>query len=130
MDSIEKQINTILGSIASQISGTIGLSVVELTTGLPLAVYSTQKDFDLDVAAAYNAEVVKQKMKAMEALSLKDQAITEMVIYLTTQTHFIRFINQDYILYFAVDTTLSNVAMIKIVLNKEMPKINGLINGL
>ena len=95
-----------------------------------MAVYSTQKDFDLDVAAAYNAEVVKQKMKAMEALSLKDQAITEMVIYLTTQTHFIRFINQDYILYFAVDTTLSNVAMIKIVLNKEMPKINGLINGL
>lgn len=128
--SIEEKLNGQLSSISNQIAGTIGLSIVELESGLALATLSNKKDFNLEVAAAYNAEVVKQKMKAMAALNLKGESITEMQIHLTTQTHTIRFINPKYILYFAVDASTSNVAMIKMVLNSVVPQIAETITGL
>lgn len=128
--SIEEKLNEHLSSVSNQIAGTIGLSIVELESGLALATLSNKKDFNLEVAAAYNAEVVKQKLKAMTALNLKGESIIEMQVYLTTQTHTIRFINPKYILYFAVDGTTSNVAMIKMVLNSVVPEIAKEITGL
>lgn len=130
MDSIEKQFNTVLEDIAKQVSGTIGISVVELESGMALATLSNQAGFDLEIAAAYNAEVVKQKMKAMAALNLKGQEITDFIITLTSQIHIIRFINSKYILYFAVDSTTSNLAMTKVVLNSCSARIKSLIEGL
>ena len=84
MESKETQLNAVLSAVAKEITGTIGISVVELASGMALAAYSTRPDFDLNVAAAYNAEVVKQKMKAMAALNLKGESIAEMIITLTT----------------------------------------------
>jgi UDP-N-acetylmuramoylalanine-D-glutamate ligase len=84
----------------------------------------------LNVAAAYNAEVVKQKLKAMQALNLKNEAITDMIITLTTQVHFIRFVGSKYIIYFAADSTSSNMGMIKTVLNANAPKIQAIIDSL
>lgn len=130
MESKETQLNAVLSAVAKEITGTIGISVVELSSGMALAAYSTRPDFDLNVAAAYNAEVVKQKMKAMAALNLKGESITDMIITLTTQIHFIKFVNAKYIVYFAVDTTASNMAMAKAVLGNATPKIQEIIESL
>ena len=130
MESKETQLNAVLAGVAKEITGTIGISVVEISTGMALAAYSTRPDFDLNVAAAYNAEVVKQKMKAMVALNLKGESITDMIITLTTQIHFIKFVNAKYIVYFAVDTTSSNMAMAKAVLGNATPKIQEIIESL
>jgi hypothetical protein len=97
---------------------------------MALAALSNQAGFDLEIAAAYNAEVVKQKMKAMAALNLKGQEITDFIITLTSQIHSIRSINSKYILYCAVDSTSSNLAMTKVVLNNSSSKIKSLIEGL
>ena len=130
MESKETQLNAVLSGVAKEITGTIGISVVEIASGMALAAYSTRPDFDLNVAAAYNAEVVKQKMKAMAALNLKGESITDMIITLTTQIHFIKFVNAKYIVYFAVDTTSSNMAMAKAVLGNATPKIQEIIESL
>ena len=130
METKETQLNAILTGVAKEITGTIGISIVELASGMALAAYSTRPDFDLNVAAAYNAEVVKQKMKAMVALNLKGETITDMIITLTTQIHFIKFINLKYIVYFAVDSTSSNMAMSKAVLNNATPKMQEIIESL
>lgn len=130
MDSLEKQLQNSLENLAKQISGTIGISVIELESGMALQAISKVKDFDLDVAAAYNAEVVKQKMKAMEALNLKGQSISDFIITLTSQIHIIRFVNEQYIIYFAVDSSASNLAMIKVALSKTSEEIKGLIAGI
>ncbi len=130
MDSIEKQFQDILQDISKQISGTIGISIVELESGMALSTLSNQPEFNLEIAAAYNAEVVKQKMKAMAALNLKNQEINEFIISLTSQIHIIRFINAKYILYFAVDSTTSNLALIKVVLNSCSSRLKNIIDVL
>ena len=127
MDSLEQNLQNVLENISKQIAGTIGLSIVELDSGFALASLSNQKGFDLDIAAAYNAEVVKQKFKAMEALSLENQDISDMTITLTSQVHIIKIINSKYMMYFAVDSTSSNLAMTKIILNNSIGKIKELI---
>lgn len=124
---MEEKLNTILAEVAHNIGGTIGISIVELESGMALATYSTQKEFNLDVAAAYNAEVVKQKMKAMTALNLKNQTISEFIIVLTTQTHLINIVNPKYILYFAYDSTVSNLAMAKAVLASASDKLKSIL---
>jgi predicted regulator of Ras-like GTPase activity (Roadblock/LC7/MglB family) len=130
METKEAQLNALLVEITKEITGTIGISVVDLSSGMALATYSTRTDFDLNVAAAYNAEVIKQKMKAMAALNLKNETITEMIITLTTQIHFIRFINAKYILYFAVDSSTSNMGMVKTVLSSAVPKLQAVVGSL
>ncbi len=37
---------------------------------MPLASSSVRPDFDLEVASAYNSEIVKNKMRTIEALGL------------------------------------------------------------
>ncbi len=130
MENKESQLNAILQGIAKEISGTIGISVVELASGMALSAYSTRPDFDLNVAAAYNAEVVKQKLKAMAALNLKGETIADMIITLTTQIHFIKFVNPKYIIYFAGDSASSNMAMMKVVLGNATPKLQEVIDTL
>jgi len=130
METKEAQLKNLLESTAKEISGSIGISVVEVASGMALASYSVKPDFDLNVAAAYNAEVVKQKLKAMQALNLKNETITDMIITLTSQVHFIRFINTKYIIYFAADSTTSNMGMVKTVLNAAAPKMQAVLDSL
>ncbi|MDI9308725.1 MAG: hypothetical protein QM535_00815 [Limnohabitans sp.] len=127
MESIEKQLHDVLEQITKEISGSAGISVVDVQSGMALSSVSLQKGFDLDVAAAYNAEVVKQKQKAMDALNLKNQTLVDFVITLTTQIHLIDFITPNFILYFAVDGTTSNLAMIKMVIKKAMPRLKEIV---
>ena len=57
-------------SLAEDISGFIGASVVDLGTGMSLASVARVANFDLDVAAAYNCEMVKAKRKTIQALGI------------------------------------------------------------
>ena len=66
----EKEVSETLERFASDIPGFIGASLVDLDSGMTLAVRSTRPDFDLAVASAYNSELVKQKQKIMRALNL------------------------------------------------------------
>ena len=62
--------------------------------------------------------------------SSKNQEINEFIISLTSQIHIIRFINAKYILYFAVDSTTSNLALIKVVLNSCSSRLKNIIDVL
>lgn len=127
MESIEKQLHEVLEQITKEIGGSVGISVVDVESGMALSSLSLQKGFDLEVAAAHNAEVVKQKQKAMDALNLKNQALKEFVITLTSQIHIIDFITPNFILYFAIDSQNSNLAMIRIIVNKAIPRLKEIV---
>ena len=129
MESIEKQLHDVLETITKEINGSIGASIVEVQSGMALASLALQKGFDLEVAAAYNAEVVKQKQKAMEALNLKNQSLSDFVITLTSQIHMIDFVTPNFILYFAIDSATSNLAMSKMVVKKTLPRLKEIVQA-
>ncbi|MBO3748273.1 hypothetical protein J5X84_19545 [Streptosporangiaceae bacterium NEAU-GS5] len=96
------------------IDGAIGAAVVDYNSGMALGTMGGGKDLDLNVAAAGNTEVVKAKLRTMDALQLKD-AIEDILISLGSQYHIIRPLTgrsgQGLFLYLALDRVRSNLAM-------------------
>ena len=119
----EKEFNDAFERFATEIPGFIGASIVDLDSGMTLAVRSTRPDFDLAVASAYNSELVKQKMKIMKSLNIKS-ALEDMIITLGDQFHFIKVLTPTMFVYLAADRAGSNIAIVRNVLNKHAARFS------
>ncbi|MBC7794137.1 MAG: DUF4388 domain-containing protein [Clostridia bacterium] len=72
---------------ALAIDGAVGVALVDWKSGTALGTAGT--GLNLEIAAAGNTEVIRAKMKVMEALGLTD-AIEDILITLGTQYHLLR----------------------------------------
>jgi predicted regulator of Ras-like GTPase activity (Roadblock/LC7/MglB family) len=115
----EKQLNEVLEKIAADASGFIAAALVDLDSGMTLAVKSARSEFDLTAASAYNSELVKQKMKIMRTLGLVG-TVEDMLITLSDQIHLVKLIGTNTFLYMAVDRKASNLAIVRSVVNKHV----------
>ena len=88
----------------------VSVAVVDTRTGMSLASYSGTPGVNPDMAANFNAGVVRQKQQAIQALALTDEVIEDILITLTTQLHLIMMVGDgSRFLYLAVrqqDTSL------------------------
>jgi predicted regulator of Ras-like GTPase activity (Roadblock/LC7/MglB family) len=114
----EKQLNETLEKIANDTSGFIAASLVDLDSGMTLAIKTSRTEFDLTAASAYNSELVKQKLKIMRTLGLSGN-IEDMLITLTDQIHLVKLIGQNTFLHLAVDKKQSNLAIVRSAVNKH-----------
>lgn len=106
------------------VPGFIAVSVAEIKSGISYYSTTVLKDFDPELASAFNLEVVKAKMNAIAALGLKDQVIDNIMITLSSQIHIIDISNnQEYFIYLAVDATKANLGMTKAFLNRYKKEI-------
>lgn len=108
----EKELLDVIEKIQNDASGFIAASLVDLESGMTLAVKTARSDFDLTAASAYNSELVKQKLKIMHTLGLNG-SIEDMLITLTDQIHLIKMVSKATFLYLAVDRTQSNLAIVR-----------------
>ncbi|MFN7963691.1 MAG: response regulator [Thermoanaerobaculia bacterium] len=115
----ERELEDTLGKIKSDVAGFIGASVVDLDSGMTLAVLSTRSDFDLAAASAYNSEMVKQKLKIMKALNLQT-TLEDMLITLGDQLHLIKMITSSTFIYLAADRASTNLAIVRAAANKHL----------
>lgn len=115
----EKQLVEVLERLQGDASGFIAASLVDLDSGMTLAVKSVRPDFDLTAASAYNSELVKQKLKIMRTLGLGG-SIEDMLISLTDQIHLIKLIGPNTFLYLAVDKKQSNLAIVRAAVSKHV----------
>jgi hypothetical protein len=114
----EKELLDVLEKISSDAAGFIAASLVDLESGMTLAVKSNRSDFDLTAASAYNSELVKQKLKIMQTLGLSG-GIDDMLITLQDQIHLIKMVNKATFLYLAVDRSRSNLAIVRSAVSKH-----------
>lgn len=115
----EKQLLDTLEKIQNDASGFIAASLVDLDSGMTLAVKSVRPEFDLTAASAYNSELVKQKLKIMRTLGLTG-TIEDMLISLTDQIHLVKLIGPSTFLYLAVDKKQSNLAIVRAAVSKHV----------
>src|SRR5690349_10578454 len=119
----DKVINDAFDHFANDIPGFIAASLVDIDSGMTLAVRSMRNDFDLGVASAYNSELVKQKMKIMKSLNLKT-TLEDMIITLGDQIHFIKVLSPTMFIYLAAERAGSNIAIVRTVVNKHSAGVN------
>lgn len=96
----------------NEIPGLKAISAVEIETGLAHGQLVLDPAFDLDAASAYNAEVVKAKIKAKNAMGMNKEKIELMFIELTSQIHLLQPTpNEKFIVYLAADRKEANMGI-------------------
>ncbi|AMA48324.1 MULTISPECIES: hypothetical protein [Flavobacterium] len=104
--------------LKNNVPGFIAVAIAEIKSGISYYTLSTNPDFDPELASAFNLEVVKAKLNAINALGL-DEHIEDIMINLNSQIHIIDISeNNEYFIYLAVDSRKANLGMTKALLNK------------
>ncbi|WP_203596362.1 hypothetical protein [Actinomadura bangladeshensis] len=98
---------------AMAIEGAIGAALVDYESGMSLGALGGGPGLDLEIAAAGNTEVVRAKVRTLEALSI-DDAIEDILITLGGQYHLIRLMDRGparLFLYLALNRERANLAL-------------------
>lgn len=105
------------------IDGYIGACLVDSDSGMALGLDGGGPEFDIELAAASNTEVVRAKRKAMQLLKLNDE-IEDILVTLGRQYHLIRPLKgrPAVFLYIALNRAQANLAMARMVL-KDADKL-------
>ena len=115
----EKTLLEVINRIETDVGGMIAAAAVDLESGMTLAAKSNRPEFDLSVASAYNSELVKQKMKIMQALNLK-ATLEDMLLTLSDQLHLIKILPGGAgFLYLAAEKGGTNLAILRTAVNKH-----------
>jgi hypothetical protein len=111
--------------IITDLPSLLAVAVVDATSGMALASHSNSPTLNPETAAAYNAEVVKQKQKAMSALKLQGEKIEDILISLSNQLHLIKLNdNGSKFIYLAVNPRDTNLAIAREVLRSHVEELN------
>lgn len=96
----------------SKIGGFIGAAIVDAESGMTLGTIGGNPNFDVEVAAAANRDVVAAKLAAAAAIGL-DDAIEDILITLSTQYHLIRPManHPSIFIYIALERASANLAL-------------------
>ena len=96
------------------IDGTVGVALVDHTSGMALGTAGGGKELDLTVAAAGNTDVVRAKLRAMEMLNLNEK-IEDILITLAGQYHLINVLkgqgNAGLFIYLVLNRVTGNLAL-------------------
>ncbi|KES08306.1 hypothetical protein BU52_04590 [Streptomyces toyocaensis] len=105
---------TSLKECLSSIDGATAAALVDYTSGMALGTLGGGKDFNLEVAAAGNTDVVRSKLRTMEHLGLNEE-IEDILITLNSQYHLIRLLKgrggNGLFLYLVLEAGRANLAM-------------------
>ena len=100
--------------MAANIKGAFAVAIVDYDSGMTLGSRGGSPEFDLDVAAPGNSDVVRTKLEVMEKLGLRE-TIEDILITLDTQYHLIRPIHgsneEKLFFYMALNRAQANLAM-------------------
>jgi hypothetical protein len=107
MANVKESLDKIMSS-----EGALGACVVDSSSGMMLGSVGGSANFNIEVAAAGNTEVVRAKRKTMKSLGLSD-AIEDILITLGKQYHIIRLCasNDAMFIYVVLDKGRANLAM-------------------
>ncbi len=101
-----------------EMDGYLASAIVDSSSGMTLAMDASGGEFNIEMAAAGNTDVVRKKRDVMKKLKLNDK-IEDILISLQKQYHLIRPLesNDALFIYVALDRSRANLGMARSELN-------------
>ncbi|KUG08913.1 hypothetical protein ASU33_07340 [Solirubrum puertoriconensis] len=110
----------VVQNVLAELPDLLAVAVVDARTGTSLAAHSNTASIAPATAAAFNAEVVRQKQKALTALNLIDEHIEDILISLSNQLHLMKLADGGRkFIYLAVSAHNTNLAAAREVLRVQ-----------
>lgn len=126
MNNVTEVFQTFKTNIAINMPGLIAMAIIDIKTGITYMTHSNDSNFDPELAAAYNLDVARSKLKAVKALGLNEK-IQDILISLESQIHVIDISDDEqYLIYLAVSSEQSNLGMTRAFLKKHKKDLVGL----
>lgn len=103
----------------------MAVAVVDVQSGMALASHTNVPSLNPETAAAYNTEVVKQKLKAMNALKLNNEKLEDILMSLSSQLHLIKLTDDNKkFIYLVANSRDTNLAIAREVVRQSAVHIN------
>ena len=101
-----------------KVNGAIACGLIDWDSGMALGT-RTNGEFDIELACAGNAEVIKAKMATMRSLGLEGN-IKDILITLDEQIHIVGMVpsQRELAFYFALDSSKANLALARAAVKK------------
>lgn len=100
--------------MAANIKGAFAVAVVDYDSGMMLGSRGGSAEFDLDVAAPGNSDVVRTKLEVVQKLGLRE-SVEDILITLDSQYHLLRLIrglpDEKLFFYLVLNRAQANLAM-------------------
>ncbi len=110
----------VVAAIRAELPELLLVAVVDTMTGQDMASYTSMSSFDPHTAASFNAEIIKQKKRALHAFHLDDEQIEDIIISTTSQHHIIKAINNGQkFIYLAVLEHTTSLGFVREVLRRH-----------
>ncbi|UOQ53715.1 hypothetical protein [Hymenobacter cellulosivorans] len=123
-DQVAPRANKVIQGLVQALPGLLAAAVVQTESGVTLAQHSTTDQLNPATAAAYNAEVVRQKQKAMSALQLTGETIDDILISLSTQLHLIKLsADGSQFIYLVANAQDTNLGLAREALRHSMEEL-------
>lgn len=121
--ALEREVIAAFEKIQAEVPGFIAASLVDLDSGMTLAVKSARPDFDLAAASAFNSEIVKQKHKTIRALGL-GSVLEDILLTLSDQLHLIKLVGQTSFVYLAAERATTNLAIMRTSVTRHVANLS------
>lgn len=107
----------LLTRVLAELPDMLAGAVIDQTSGHLLSHYATSPDFNLARLATHQAEVVRQlRQVAREQGPPPEEPLEEVLLTLPRQQHLLRVLPAGWLLYLAVDSRDTNLALAREVL--------------
>lgn len=118
-----QNVNEVLQDLKDN-DGFVAAAIGHAESGMAMGTLGGGTDFNPEVAIAANSDVIKAKLRAMNALKLKG-GIEDVLITLDTQYHLIRPLkaNPVVFIYLALERKSANLAMARFKLQQAEDKL-------
>lgn len=114
----------VVQNVLAELPGLMAVAVVDVASGTSLAAHTNSPNIDPGTAAAYNAEVVKHKLKALTALALAGETIEDILITLSSQLHLFQLTgNGGRFIYLVVNAHDTNLGIARAVLRSQVGQL-------